>query len=62
MNKKYIKPLINEIEVENTLMSNFSGWNVDGEHQGNVEEGGNTPSQKPDSGDSDGELGWGEND
>lgn len=62
MSKKYIKPTIKEIQIDNTFMSNFSGWNVDGEHQGNVEGGGNTSSQKPGSGDSDGELGWGEND
>lgn len=62
MNKEYIKPNIIEVKTENTLMNTFSGWNVDGEHQGNVEGGENTPSQKPGSGGSDGDLEWGEND
>lgn len=47
--KKYVSPSCETVRMESKTMMKFSsGWNVDGEHQGGVEEGG--------------DLEWGEND
>lgn len=48
MKRKYNKPLSITINTFQPLLSFNSGWNVDGEHQGNIKE--------------DGDLEWGEND
>lgn len=51
MNKQeYIQPTAQLIKLDAPIMQDFqSGWNTDGEHQGEVK-------------DDDGNLGWGEND
>lgn len=47
--KKYVSPTSEIVEMTSKPIMQFSsGWNVDGEHQGNVGE--------------DGDLEWGEND
>lgn len=39
--KEYVSPSCETVRIESkTLMQFSSGWNVDGEHQGGVEEGG----------------------
>lgn len=48
MNRKYSKPLSTIITISQPLLSFNSGWNVDGDHKGDVKE--------------DGDLEWGEND
>lgn len=47
--KKYVKPTTEVVDMHTSPVMQFSsGWNVDGEHQGGIEEGG--------------DLEWGEND